>query len=89
MREVEGDEAERQVARERSANFVFTVELVSLSFEIVEKPWSAVTMMSVVSSRPSSLSAERMRARSSSALRIAASEVGPLMPGTSAFRLSP
>ena len=72
-----------------SANLVLIVELVWLSFEIVEKPWSDVAMMSVVSSRPSSLSAERMRARLSSALRIAARDVGPLIPGTRAFRLSP
>ena len=38
--------------------------------------------MSVVSSRPRSFSVERMRPRSSSALWIAASDVGPLMPGT-------
>ena len=72
-----------------SANLVLIVELVWLSLEIVEKPWSEVTMISVVSSRPSSLRAERIRARLSSALRIAASDVGPLMPGTSMFKLSP
>ena len=48
---------------------------------MVEKPWSAVTTMSVVSARPSSARAARRRPRLSSALRMPASEVGPSMPG--------
>ena len=45
--------------------------------------------MSVVAARPSSSSAWRSCARLSSAFLIAASEVGPLMPGVTCSRLSP
>ena len=63
--------------------------LVLLCLEMVEKPWSADTMMSVVAARPSSSSALRNAPRLSSAFLMAASEVGPLMPGVSVLRLSP
>ena len=67
----------------------FAEGLVSVCLEIVEKPWSAVTKMSVVATRPRSESAFWIAARLSSAFLIEASEVGPLMPGDSALRLSP
>ena len=58
-------------------------QLVALSLEMVEKPWSEARITSVSLSRPSAFNASSRLARLLSALRIAASEVGPSMPGTS------
>ena len=58
MREVERDKAERQAAFRRVGEFLLHRGTESGSpCEMVEKPWSAVVMMSVVSSRPRSDSA--------------------------------
>ena len=72
-----------------SAQAMRTDGLVLLSLAMVEKPWSAETMMSVSPSRPSCFSARRIWRRLSSELAIARSEVSPLMPGTTLPWLSP
>src|ERR1700755_154020 len=56
---------------------------------MVEKPWSAETMMLVEAVRPSSSSALRGWARLSAAFLMLAIVVGPLMPGVTVLRLSP
>src|SRR5882724_4645514 len=67
----------------------FAAGLVLLSFEIVEKPWSAAIMTLVVAASPRSSSALRNCARLLSAFLMLASDVGPLMPGVTVLRLSP
>ena len=64
-------------------------QLVPLSLLMVEKPWSEVRIMSVFASKPNSFTAAKIDARLLSALRIDASDVGPLMPGTVRPKLSP
>jgi hypothetical protein len=58
-------------------------------FRFVEKPWSDVTMIFVVAAKFNSVRVALIRARSSAALRIAAIEAGPFMPGTSFRGLFP
>ena len=70
--EIEREEAGRQLARGHAAWTRCAAGLVSLSLEMVEKPWSAVTRMSVSCGKPEISSAASMRARSSSAFLIAA-----------------
>src|SRR3981081_410271 len=84
--------ARKPIGRETlvvSSYLSFAAGLVLLSFEIVEKPWSAAIMMLVVAVRPRSSSALRSCARLLLAFLMDASEVGPLIPGVRVLRLSP
>src|SRR5712664_3160703 len=72
-----------------SSYVTFAEGLVLLSFEIVEKPWSAAIMRLVVAVKPRSSSALRNCARLLSAFLMPASDVGPLIPGVTLLRLSP
>jgi hypothetical protein len=80
----------RSEVRDRAvAERLQAAKLVAFSFDMVEKPWSEVTITLVVRLSPRVVNAARSAARLLSALRIDASDVDPLMPGRSRLRLSP